>query len=82
MLAAIAATVGHWLLVFDGSDRNAATVRAGDFTVPAVRLEILPCGFLIREALEELIEANGFRFLRHETYLAKFGWIVKRSLAS
>jgi hypothetical protein len=40
---------------------------AGNFTSPTVLLEILPRSFLIGEALEELIEAHGFRFVAHGT---------------
>jgi hypothetical protein len=62
MLAAIAATVGHGLHVLNRRDREATAMRAGNLASPAVRLEILAGSFLAGEALEELIEADGFRF--------------------
>ena len=67
MLAAVAAAVGHRLLVLDRSNIRAATVTAIRLATPAVALEVGHRSFLIREALKELVEADGFRFLGHET---------------
>lgn len=67
MLATVAAAVRHRLEVLDGGNRVTAAMGASDIAIPAVALEVEPRGFLIREALEELIEANGFRFVAHET---------------
>jgi hypothetical protein len=67
MLAAIATTIGHRLLVLDLSNRHAATVRARHLASPTVLLEILPGSLLAGKALEELVEADGFRFVGHET---------------
>ena len=67
MLSAIAATVGHRLLVFDGSNIGAAAVTAMRLVAPAVALEIRDRRFLIREASEELINADGLWFVGHET---------------
>ena len=67
MLAAVAAAVRHRLVVLDLSDRQAAAMGAGHFAGPTVVLEIEPRGFLAGEALEELIQADGFRLVGHET---------------
>lgn len=67
VLAAIPAAVGHRLMVLDLGGREASAMGAGDFTGPAVALEIEPRGLLIREALEELVEADGFGLVGHET---------------
>lgn len=70
MLAAVAAPVGHRLLVFDGSDIEASAVAAMRFAAPAVVLEVGNRSFLIREALEELVEADRLRLVllaAHET---------------
>jgi hypothetical protein len=58
MLAAIAATVRHRLVIFALNHVEASTVTARGFIAPAVSLKILASSFLIRELLEKLIEAN------------------------
>ena len=67
MLAAIAAAVWHGLEALYRCDREATAMRAVHFASPAVRLEILARGFLAGETLEELVEADGFRFVAYET---------------
>ena len=42
-------------------------MRANRLAAPAIGLEIDPRGLLIREALEELIVADGFRLVGNET---------------
>ena len=66
MLSAIAAAVGHGLHALNRRDRQAATVGAGHFASPAVLLEILAGSSFAGEALEELIEADGFKFVGYE----------------
>jgi len=60
VLAAIAAPISHWFVIFAFIDVRAATVAAMRFAVPTVTLEILPCAFLIWEAIEELKRAESF----------------------
>ena len=70
VFAAITATVRHWLMIFALNHVEASTVTAGGFIAPAVALEILAGGFLIREPLEKLIEADCLwlvLFAAHET---------------
>lgn len=67
MLAAITAPERHRLEAGNRRNRQAATVGARDFAVPAVALEIRTSRFLIWKALEKLIEADGFRLAAHET---------------
>lgn len=66
MLAAVAAPISHWLVIFALVNVQAATVATMGLTIPAVVLEIEPRAFLIREAIEKLKGAKGF-WLVHVT---------------
>jgi len=60
-------------------DQIIASVRRGHQTlepihnraVPAIVFEIITCRRIIGEPLEELVEANGFRFLAYEPQIAE-----------
>ena len=67
MLPAIPAAIRHRLLVLDCGNVRAAAVTAIRFVTPAVALEVCHRSFLVGEALEKLVEADGFRLLDHET---------------
>lgn len=62
MLAAIATPIRHRLVIFALMDVETAEVPAVRFTIPAVPLKILAGRFFIRDALEELVEADCFGF--------------------
>lgn len=67
VLATIAAAVGHGLHALHGGNIKATAVGANDLAVPAFAFKILTGSFLVREALEELIQADGFGLVGHET---------------